>query len=103
MNKNVFEDKWFLNNHSVRTFLGGPVVKNPPTNAGGMGSIPGLGRSHMPRSHNYWRPCALGPVLCNKRSHLNEKRVHQDEEESPPAATRESLSATTKAHYSRNT
>ena len=51
MNKNVFEDKWFLNNLSVRTFLGGPVVKNPPTNAGGMGSIPGLGRSHMPRSN----------------------------------------------------
>ena len=28
-------------------FLGGPVVKNPPSNAGDMGSIPGLGRSHM--------------------------------------------------------
>ena len=26
---------------------GGPVVKNPPTNAGVMGSIPGLGRCHM--------------------------------------------------------
>ena len=28
-------------------FPGGPVVKNPPTNAGDMCSIPGLGRSHM--------------------------------------------------------
>ena len=26
-------------------FLGGSVVKNPPANAGDMGSIPGLGRS----------------------------------------------------------
>ena len=29
----------------------GSVVKNPPANAGDMGSIPGLGRSHMPRSN----------------------------------------------------
>ena len=29
-------------------FLGGPVVKNLPANAGDMGSIPGPGRSHMP-------------------------------------------------------
>ena len=26
---------------------GNPVVKNPPTNAGDMGSIPGLGRFHI--------------------------------------------------------
>ena len=26
------------------------MVKNPPANAGNTGSIPGLGRSHMPRS-----------------------------------------------------
>ena len=31
-------------------FPGGAVVKNLPANAGNMGSIPGLGRSHMPRS-----------------------------------------------------
>ena len=31
-------------------FPGGPVVKNPPANAGDTGSIPGLGRSHMLRS-----------------------------------------------------
>ena len=29
-------------------FPGGAVVKNPPANAGDMGSIPGLGRSHVP-------------------------------------------------------
>ena len=31
-----------------RDFPGGPVVKNPPANAGDTGSIPGLGRSHRP-------------------------------------------------------
>ena len=30
-------------------FLGSPVVKNPPANAGDMGLIPGLGRFHMPQ------------------------------------------------------
>ena len=34
-----------------RDFLGGTVVKNPPANAGDTGSIPGPGRSHMPRSN----------------------------------------------------
>ena len=32
-------------------FPGGTVVKNPPANAGDMGSSPGPGRSHMPRSN----------------------------------------------------
>ena len=32
-------------------FPGGTVVKNPPANAGDTGSIPGPGRSHMPRSN----------------------------------------------------
>ncbi|KAJ8787793.1 hypothetical protein J1605_005695 [Eschrichtius robustus] len=32
-------------------FPGGAVVKNPPANAGDMGSSPGPGRSHMPRSN----------------------------------------------------
>ena len=32
-------------------FPGGTVVKDPPANAGDMGSSPGLGRSHMPRSN----------------------------------------------------
>ena len=32
-------------------FTGDSVVKNPPAIAGDMGSIPGLGRSHMPRSN----------------------------------------------------
>ena len=32
-------------------FSGGPVAKNPPVNAGGMDSIPDLGRSHVPRAN----------------------------------------------------
>ena len=32
-------------------FPGGPLVKNPPANAGSMGSIPGPGRFHMPWSN----------------------------------------------------
>ena len=34
-----------------RDFPGGAVVKNQPANAGHMGSSPGPGRSHMPRSN----------------------------------------------------
>ena len=32
-------------------FPGGAVVENLPANAGGTGSSPGLGRSHMPQSN----------------------------------------------------
>ena len=41
----------FTINKSLRDFPGGAVVKNPPANAGDMGSIPGPGRSHMPQSN----------------------------------------------------
>ena len=34
----------------TQDFPGGTVVKNLPANEGDMGSIPGLGRSHMPWS-----------------------------------------------------
>ena len=48
-----------MSDNMVMTFLkeanqdfpGGAVVKNLPVNAGDMGSIPGPGRSHMPRSN----------------------------------------------------
>ena len=32
-------------------YPGGTVVKNPPANAGDVGSSSGLGRSHMPQSN----------------------------------------------------
>ena len=35
----------------ILDFPGGPVVKNLPANAGDMGSVPGLGRSHMPQGN----------------------------------------------------
>ena len=34
-----------------RDFPGGPVLENPPANAGAMGLIPCPGRPHMPRSN----------------------------------------------------
>ena len=40
-----------LNTNKVRDFPGVAVVKNPPANAGDVGSSPGLGRSHVPRSN----------------------------------------------------
>ena len=40
-----------LKKRAWRGFPGGAVVKNLPANAGDMGSSPGLGRSHMPRSN----------------------------------------------------
>ena len=82
-------------------FPGGSVLKNLPANAGDMGLISGLGRSHMPQSklspcitttapvlespgaaitepthRNYWSPGALEPVLHNKGTHRSEKPVH---------------------------
>ena len=41
----------YFTRRSSRDFPGGAVVKNPPANAGDTGSIPGLGRSHMPWSN----------------------------------------------------
>ena len=35
------------------------MVKNPPVNAGDMGSIPDPGRSHMPQSNKAYAPQLL--------------------------------------------
>ena len=37
--------------NNMQDFPGGTVNKNPPANAGDMGSIPGLGRFHVPQSN----------------------------------------------------
>ena len=62
-----------------------------------------------PMSHNYWalmpqllKPMRLEPVLCNKRSHCNEKPTHRNEEKPPLTATRESPSIATKTQCSQN-
>ena len=49
-------------------FRSGSVIKNTPANAGDMGSIPGPGRSHMPRSNEVHAPqwsqcCGVEPVF----------------------------------------
>ena len=83
-NKNVLED-----------IAGGPVVKNPPANAGDTGSIPGLGRSYMLRSNQAHAPQllkpthALEPVLSNKRSHRSEEPMHRNEKVVLLATTKE--------------
>ena len=40
-----------LKTNPVGTSLSGPVVKNPPANAGHAGLIPGPGRLHVPWSN----------------------------------------------------
>ena len=42
---------FFLQNREASGLPGGAVVRNPPANAGDMGSSPGPGRSHMPQSN----------------------------------------------------
>ena len=73
------------------------MVKNTPANAGDMGSSPGPGGSHMPRSNKasapqilslrsrareprLLKPARLEPVLRDKRSHRNEKPAHRNKE-----------------------
>ena len=85
--------KWGMQELKFRDFPGSAVVKNLPANAGDTGLSPGLGRSHMPRSTSacvpqllslhsracepqLLKPMSLEPVLCNKRSHRNEKPTH---------------------------
>ena len=77
------------------------MSKNLPTNVGDTGSIPDPGRSHMPQSNEAhvsqaqnprsraWKPPPLRS--CNKNSHCNEKPAHANREQTPFAATRESL------------
>ena len=40
-----------ISKRNSRDSPGGAVVKNPPDNAGDVGSIPGPERSHMPQSN----------------------------------------------------
>ena len=56
-------------------FPGGPVVKNPPANAGNMGSIPGWGRFRVPRSNQACEPQLPKPMY---------PRAHPLHQEKPP-------------------
>ena len=83
--------EWVLHKRKNKTregFPDGPAVKKPLCNAKDTGSIPGLGRSHMPwgswahvpqlmsppsRAHEpqLLQPARLEPRLRNERSHCN--------------------------------
>ena len=68
-----------IENKTKWDFPGGAVVKNPPANAGHVGSSPGPGRSHMPRTND-----ACAPQLLSLRS-----RAHKPRLLSPCATTTE--------------
>ena len=74
-------------------FPGGAVVKNTPANAGDMGLIPGLGRSHMPQSNQAHVPLlslrsrAREPQLLSPRAtttEAQEPRACAPQQEKPP-------------------
>ena len=88
-------------------FPGGSVVKNPPASAGDIGSIPALGRSHMPWKQlspyttiteiplkgpraSAAEACEPESLLCNKRGHGREKSMQCGKEHPLLAAPRES-------------
>ena len=66
-------------------FPGGAVVKNPPANAGDMGSSPGPGRFHMLRSNSARAPQLLS--LCSRacKSQLLSPRDTTTEARTPTA------------------
>ena len=79
-------EKWKQSKYPPRgkwTFSpAGPVIKNPPANAGDMGLIPGqedptCHETAKPLCHNYWNPRALEPVLCNKRHRCNHRKYRK--------------------------
>ena len=60
----------FYNENYFRDFPGGPVVESLPASAGDMGSIPGLGGSHM--LQNNW---AHMPQLLSLHSRVSEPQL----------------------------
>ena len=68
-----------MSKSNERDFPGGPVVKNPPSNAGDTGSIPGWG-TKIPHAAGQLSPCATTTDL----TRLNE-RAHVPQLKSKPA------------------
>ena len=74
--------QWVMYDVEARDFPGGPVVKNPPSNAGDKGSVPGWGTkiphatgqlslcatTREAHTLQLLSPCTLQPVLPSKRS-----------------------------------
>ena len=63
-------------------FPGGAMVKNPPASAGDVGSISGLGRSHMPQSNKAREPQLLSP--CATPTEARSPRARAPQQEKPP-------------------
>ena len=61
--QNVGQIKVIIKRQKWKGAPGGSVVKNPPANEGDTGSIPALGRSHMPWSQLSLYPTTTEPVL----------------------------------------
>ena len=57
-------ERWITVKKDCGDFPGGPVVENPPSNAGDAGSIPGWG-TKIPHAIRQLSPCALEPVNHN--------------------------------------
>ena len=104
---------------TILDFPGGPVVKNLHANAGNMGSIPDPGRSVMPRGNWTHAPQRLSlcpgacepqllslrvlePVLCNKRSHGNEKLAHGQQRGAPSSPQSEKAHGATRPSRAKN-
>ena len=83
-----------IKKYRFQDFPGGAVVKNPPANAGDVGSGPGPGRSHMPRSNEAHAPQLLSlrsracePQLLSPRATTTEARAPRartPQQEKPP-------------------
>ena len=71
------------NNIVFRDFPGGPVVKNPPPNAGDVGSIPGR-RTKIPHATGQLSLCTpttyLARARWSPRATTTEKPVHHNKE-----------------------
>ena len=82
------------------------MVENLPANAGDMGSSPGLGGSHTPRSNWAREPQLLSLhvwSLCSatREGRDSERPAHHDEEWPPLATTRENPCTEMKTQHSQ--
>ena len=78
---------WLLSQKtSSGDFSGGPVVKNPPDMAGDTSSIPGPGRSHIPR--DCWARLPYGPCSAARGAPTARNPAPQLESSSRPLRSR---------------
>ena len=68
----------------MQDFPGGPVVKNPPANAGCTGSTPGPGRVHLPQGKWACAPQQERPLQQEACTSQGEKAPMQQEDPAQP-------------------